>query len=54
MPKNSRRGEENQKGDSKCYFPYKRCCSACPVRVLIATTKRHCRRSGHINRGLIE
>ena len=54
MSENIRRGEENQKGDGKCYFPCKRCCNVGPVRVLIATTKRHYRINGHIDGGLNE
>jgi hypothetical protein len=54
MSKNIRGGKkskEGEKGDGICYFPCKRCCIACPIIILIATTKRHCRRYGHIDRG---
>jgi hypothetical protein len=46
-----KKSKEGEKGDGKCYFPCKRCCTARPVRILIATTKRHCRRYGHIDGG---
>jgi hypothetical protein len=31
--------KEGEKGDSKCYFPCKNCCTRRPERVLIETTK---------------
>ena len=46
--------EEGEKGDGKCYFPCKICWSVHPVRVLEATTKKHCRRNGHIDGGANE
>jgi len=52
MSKNIRGGKESKKGendDCKCYFPCKRCCIACPIIILIGTTKRDCRRYGNID-----
>jgi hypothetical protein len=42
MSENIRGGKkikEGEKGDIKCYFPCKNCCSRHPERVLIATAK---------------
>jgi hypothetical protein len=39
----------SEKGDDKCYFPCKNCCTRRPERVLIATTKKHCRKYGHMD-----
>jgi hypothetical protein len=53
MPENTRvlakKIEEGEKGDGKCYFPCKRCCTPRRVRILIGTTKRDCRRYGNID-----
>ena len=35
--------KEGEKGDGKCYFPCKNCCTRCHERILIETTKKHCR-----------
>ena len=43
--------KEGEKGDDKCYFPCKNCCTRCAERVLIETTKKHCRKYGHMDRG---
>ena len=54
MTENIRAGKiikEGEKGDGKCYFPCKNCCTRCPKRVLIATTKKHCRKYGHMDGG---
>ena len=36
-----------RRGDGKCYCP----CSQCTRRLLIKTTKRHCREHGHVEGG---
>ena len=46
-----KKSKEGEKGDGRCYFPYKRCCTTRPVRILIATTKNNCRKYGHIDGG---
>jgi hypothetical protein len=46
-----KRIKEGEKGDGKCYFPCKKCCTRCPERVLIATTTKHCRKYGHMDGG---
>jgi hypothetical protein len=54
MSENIRGGKkikEGEKGDGKCYFPCKNCCTRRPERVLIATTKKHCRKYGHMDGG---
>jgi hypothetical protein len=54
MSENIRGGKkikEGEKGDDKCYFPCKNCCTRYPERVLIATTKTHCRKYGHMDGG---
>jgi hypothetical protein len=55
MSQNVVRGGEKskagEKGDGRCYCPCKKCCLRCPVRILIATTTKHCRKYGHINGG---
>ena len=43
--------KEGEKGDGKYYCPYKNCCTRRPERVLIATTKKHCRKYGHMDKG---
>jgi hypothetical protein len=43
--------EEGEKGDGKCYFPCKTCCTRRPKRVLIATTKTYCRKYGQMDGG---
>jgi hypothetical protein len=53
MSQNVVRGGEKskagEKGDGRCYFPCKTFCLRCPVRILIATTTKHCRKYGHID-----
>jgi hypothetical protein len=55
MSQNVVRGGEKskagEKGDGRCYFPCKKCCLRCPVRILIATTTKNCRKYGHIDGG---
>jgi len=54
MSENIRGGEkikEGERGDGKCYFPWKNCCTRHPKRVLIETTKNHCRKYGHMDGG---
>jgi hypothetical protein len=54
MSENIRAGKrikEGEKGDGKCYFHCKICCTRRPERVLIATTKKHCRKYGHMDGG---
>jgi hypothetical protein len=55
MSQNIIRGGEKskvgEKGDGRCYFPCKKCCLIRPVRILIATTTKHCRKYGHIDGG---
>ena len=54
MSKNIRGGKksnEGENGDGRCYFPCKKCCTTHPIRILIATTKKHCRKYGHIDGG---
>jgi hypothetical protein len=54
MSENIRGGKKNkegEKGDGKCYFPCKNCCTRCLERVLIATAKKHCRKYGHMDGG---
>ena len=46
-----KRIEEGEKGDGKCYFPRKNCLMRCPVRILIATTTKHCRKYGDMDGG---
>ena len=42
---------EGEKGDGKCYFPCKNCCTRRPERVLIATATKQCRKYGHMDGG---
>jgi hypothetical protein len=52
-----RSGEKSkatEKGDGRCYFPCKKLCLKHPVRILIATNTKHCRKYGHIDGGLNE
>jgi hypothetical protein len=55
MSQNVVRGGEkskaSEKGDGRCYCPCKKCCLRRPVRILIATTTKHCRKYGHIGGG---
>jgi hypothetical protein len=54
MSENIRGGnkiKEGEKGDGKCYFPCKNCCTGRPERDLIATTKKHCRKYGQMDEG---
>jgi hypothetical protein len=44
-----KKSKEGEKGDGRCYFPWKKCCTTCPVIILIATTKKHCRKYRHID-----
>ena len=48
------KGKAGEKGDGRCYFPGKKCFLRRPVRILIATTTKHCRKYGHIDGGLNE
>ena len=47
------RGEEKskagEKGDGRCYCPCKKCYLRRPVKFLIETTTKHCRKYGHID-----
>jgi hypothetical protein len=53
MSQNVVRGGEiikaSEKGDGRCYFPCKKCCLRRPIRILTATTTKHCRKYGHID-----
>ena len=53
MSENIVRGGEKskvgEKGDDRCYYPCKKCCLRHPIRILIATTTKHCRKYGHID-----
>jgi hypothetical protein len=55
MSQNVVRGGEKskvgEKGDGRCYCPCKKCCLRCPIRILITTTTKHCRKYGHIDGG---
>ena len=55
MSQNVVRGGEKskagEKGDGRCYFPCKKCCLRHPIRILIATTTKHCRKYGHNDGG---
>jgi hypothetical protein len=55
MSQNVIRGGEKskagEKGYGRCYFPCKECFLRCPVRFLIATATKHCRKYGHIDGG---
>jgi hypothetical protein len=55
MSQNIVRGGEKskagEKGDGRCYYPCKQCCLIRPVRILIATITKHCRKYGHIDGG---
>ena len=44
-----KKSKEGEKGDGRCYCPCKKCCLIRPVRILIATTTKHCRKYGHID-----
>jgi hypothetical protein len=46
-----KKSKEGEKGDGRCYFPCKICCTTRLVRILIATAKKHCRKYGHIDGG---
>jgi hypothetical protein len=58
MSQNVVRGGEKskagEKGDGRCYCPCKKCCLRRPIRILIATATKHCRKYGHIDGGLNE
>ena len=43
--------KEGEKRDDRCYFPCKNCCTRCLERVLIAKTKKHCRKYEHMDGG---
>jgi hypothetical protein len=43
--------KQGEKGEGKFYSPCKNCCTRRPKRVLIATTKKHCRKYGHMDGG---
>jgi hypothetical protein len=47
----AKRIKEGEKGDDKCYFPCKNYFTRHPERVLIETTKKHCRKYGHMDEG---
>jgi hypothetical protein len=53
MSQNVVRGGEkskaSEKGNVRCYFPCKKCCLRRPIRILIATATKHCRKYGHID-----
>jgi hypothetical protein len=54
MSKNIRGGKkikEGEKDDGKCYIPCKSCFTRRPERVLIETTKKYCRKYGHMDGG---
>jgi hypothetical protein len=55
MSQNVVRGGEKskvgEKSDGRCYFPCKKFCLRRPIRILIATTTKHCRKYGHIDGG---
>jgi hypothetical protein len=51
---NIRGGKKNkvgEKGDDRCYFPCKKRSFTCPVRILMATSKKHCRKYEHTDGG---
>jgi hypothetical protein len=43
------KGKVGERGDGRCYFPFKKCFLRRPVRILIETTTKHCRKYGHID-----
>ena len=43
------KSKAGEKGDGRCYYPFQKCCLIRPVRILIATTTKHCRKYGHID-----
>ena len=49
-----KRIEEGEKGDGKCYCPWKNCLMRRLVRILIATSTKHYRKYGHMDEGLNE
>ena len=49
--KGGKSNEEGEKGDGKCYFPCKSLFMRRPVRILIATAKKHCKKYGHMDGG---
>jgi hypothetical protein len=55
MSQNVVRGGEKskagEKGDGSCYYPCKKCHLRHPIRILIATTTKNCRKYGHIDDG---
>ena len=55
MSKNIRgeeRNEEGKKGDDICFYHCNSCFMRRPVRILIETTKKYCRKYGHMDEGL--
>jgi hypothetical protein len=46
-----KRIKEGEKVEGKCYFPCKNCCTRRLERVLIAKTKKHCRKYGNMDGG---
>jgi hypothetical protein len=48
------KSKAGEKGDGRCYFPCKKCFLRRPVRILIATNTKHCRKYRHIYGGLNE
>ena len=45
------KGKSGEKGDGICYFPCKKCFLRRPVKILIETPTKHCRKYGHIDGG---
>jgi hypothetical protein len=45
------KSKEGEKSDGICYCPCKKCCLRRPVRMLIETATKHCRKYGHIYGG---
>jgi hypothetical protein len=45
------KSKAGEKGDGRCYFPCKTFFLIRPVRILIATATKHCRKYGHIDGG---
>ena len=43
------KSKAGEKGDGRYYFPCKKCCLIRPVRILIVTTTKRCRKYGHID-----
>jgi len=52
--RDGKKSKDGEKGDGRCYFHCKICFSTCPIIILIATTKKHRGKYGHIDGGLNE